>query len=105
MPPHDGQHGRSRGPESGSFLAVVPEDRNFSRRISLFHLVAPDGGERRPDAAAEERSFRGPAGRDHGDRRGVAEEGTGSAGPVAGGGYRPAVTATRGSRPTSRLVL
>src|SRR5436190_8610337 len=103
MPAHDGQHRRSRGPEPGSFPAVVPEDWNFSRRIGLFHLAAPDGGERRPDAAAEERTFRGPAGRDHGNRRGVAEERTGSAGPVAGRSSRPIAVATRGRGVTSWL--
>src|SRR5213595_2815912 len=56
MSSEDGQHGGSRGSDSGSFSAVVPKDRNFSRRVSVFHLVAPDGSERRPHAPAEKGS-------------------------------------------------
>src|SRR5205814_7228232 len=80
MSSDDGQHGGSRGPDSGSFSAVVPKDRNFSRRVSVFHLVAQDGGERRPHAPAEKGAGLGVFGRDDRDGGGIAEERTRGAG-------------------------
>src|SRR5213078_2642994 len=83
MSSDDGQHGGSRGPDSGSFSAVVPKDRNFSRRVSVFHLVAPDGSERRPHAPAEKGSGLGAFGRDDRNGRRIAEERTWGAGRYA----------------------
>src|SRR5580658_3685461 len=74
MPTHDGQYGGSRGSDPGSIPAVVPQDWNFSRRVGFFHMVAPDGGERRPDATAQEESARGSARGEHGDGRRVSTE-------------------------------
>src|ERR1700737_857853 len=93
MPAYDGQHGGSRGSDSGSFSAVIPEDCHVSRRISLFHVAAPDGGQCCPNAVAKEESSRGSARRNAGKRRRGAQEGTGSARPAAGGLAGPVAAA------------
>src|SRR5271166_2950647 len=89
MPSHDGKYSSRRGPDPGSLPSAVSQDRDVSRRIRFFHLVAPDGGQRRPDAAAEKGSPRGSARGQHGDGRGVAPEGTGGGRPEIGWIYRP----------------
>src|SRR5277367_4581985 len=89
MPSHDGQYGGGRGSDTGSFSAVVPQDWDFSRRICFFHLVAPDGGERRPDAVAKEGSPGGSARGNHGDGGRGAAEGTGGRRSEVGGFHRP----------------
>ena len=53
---YDGKLGESRGSDSGSLSAVVSQDWNFSRRVSFFHLAAPNGSKRCPHAAAQEES-------------------------------------------------
>src|SRR5207248_11221873 len=83
MSSDDGQHGGSRGPDSGSFSAVVPKDRNFSRRVSVFHMVAPDGSERRPHAPEEKGSGLGASGRNDRNGRRIDEERTWGAGSDA----------------------
>src|SRR5579863_2594520 len=94
MPSHDGQYGSSRGSDPGSVPAVVPQDWNLSRRVGIFHLAAPDGGKRRPDAVAQEGTAGGSARREHRDGGRSAKEGTGRGRPAFGGIYRPDAVAT-----------
>src|ERR1700680_3361347 len=89
MPSHDGNHSGGKGPDPGSLPSVVPQDRNFSRRISFFHLAAPDGSQRRPHATAQEESPCSSARGDNGDGGRGAPERAGRGRPEAGRLYRP----------------
>src|ERR1019366_9948828 len=99
----DGQYGGGRRSYPGSFPPVIPQDCNLSRRVCVFHLAAPDGGECRPHAVTQEGSSSGSFGRHHGDGRRNSAERTGSAGSSLGWLRRPVAVAAGGGGVTTGL--